>query len=291
MKTFTRAAITGVGVSVFLSVSCSKDSLEDPDRKKNRNENCDIASVTQQYSGGQSDFIFSKTYDLSGQRVTRIDAGLYSGGAIWKNVHLNITYDYNTIYFVSAENAGDTGIVLQVDNAGRPVHAEVGEMIDEGFGPHEFYYANNRLQWINIDSGWMRIWFRYDVHGNNTQIVTDSSEGYARINHVYEYAKGKKRAPQCYLDEARGFSFNILTILHAAGYFPELNPIHPRVRSTVHWGPYLAYDYVQKDHVFDKSDRLMQYSTVSPNGQAPVATYTVGYNCANSNNHLITMVR
>jgi len=161
---------------------------------------------------------FSKTYDFSGQRLARIDAGLYSGGSIWDTVHLNISYNFNTIYFVSADNLRDTGIVLEVDNYGRPIRAEVGKMIDDGFGPQEFYYSNNRLHNINLDNGWMRIWFRYDVHGNNTQIYTDSADGMPRINHVYQYAHGKKREPQYYMDEARGFSFNVLTILHVAGF-------------------------------------------------------------------------
>jgi len=291
MNNFTRATLTGVCVSVFLSVSCSKDNLDEPNGKKNRNEHCEVASFSQQYEGGQPGFIFSKTYDFSGQRLARIDAGLYSGGSIWDTVHLNISYNFNTIYFVSADNLRDTGIVLEVDNYGRPIRAEVGKMIDDGFGPQEFYYSNNRLHNINLDNGWMRIWFRYDVHGNNTQIYTDSADGMPRINHVYQYAHGKKREPQYYMDEARGFSFNVLTILHVAGFFPELNPIHPRVRTTVYWGPYQAYDYQQRDHVYDKSDRLLQYRTARAGEQLPVATCTVGYNCSASNNYLITMAR
>jgi hypothetical protein len=289
MKTFARA-LTGVGVSVIFTVSCSKNELEEPKGKKNDDVHCDVAVFTQQYNNGQPAYIFNKSYDLSGQRLSRIDAGLYSGGVIWDTVHLNVSYDYNKIYFISAENSSDTGIVLHVDNAGRALRADVGEIIDNGFGPQEFFYENDRLSLINIDDNWMRIWFRYDQHGNNSQIVTDSSGGLPRIHHEYQYDAGKKSFQQFYLDEARGFSFNVLTILHGAGFFPELNPVHARVRSTVHWGSYLAYDYQQQDHTYDKSGRLLQYKTASPGSNSPVATYNVGYNCA-SNNEVITMAR
>jgi hypothetical protein len=291
MKTFTRAALTGVGVSVILSVSCSKNQVDEPKDKKKNEVQCDVASFTQQYSNEHPGYIFNKTYDLSGKRLNRIDAGLYSGGVIWDTVHLNISYSSDKIYFISAENANDTGLVVHIDNAGRALRADVGQIIDNGFGPQEFVYENNRLQLINIDNDWMRIHFRYDQYGNNSQIVTDSSEGLARINHEYQYDFGKQAFQQLYLDEARGFSFNVLTILHAAGFFPELNPVHQRVRSTVHWGNYLAYDYVQQNHVYDKSGRLMQYKTASPGSNSPVATFNVGYNCANNSNEMITMAQ
>jgi hypothetical protein len=291
MKTFTRAALTGVGVSVILSVSCSKNESEKPNGKNNEDFPCDVAVFTQQYTNGETRYIFNKSYDLSGRRLSHIDAGLYSGGAILDTVHLNLTYDYNKIYFISSENSSDTGLVVHVDNAGRPLRADVGQIIDFGFGPQEFYYENDRLALINIDDNWMRIWFRYDQHGNNTQIVTDSSEGLARSNHVYQYNQHKKSLQQFYMDEARGFSFNVLTILHAAGFFPELNPVHERVRTTVNWGNYVAYDFEQKDHSYDNSGRLLQYKTTSPGSSSTVATYTVNYNCASNNNELITAAR
>jgi hypothetical protein len=294
MKTSTRAALTGVGISVILSVSCSKNQIDGPGDKKKKNElRCDVAAFVQQ-SGGQSSNIFNKSYDLSGQRLSHIDAGLFSGGAIWTTVHLDISYNSDKIYFISSENSSDTGIVLTVDNAGRPLRADVGQIIDNGFGPQEFSYENGRLNLINIDDNWMRIWFRYDDHGNNSQIVTDSSDGMPRINHEYQYEKNKKAGQQFYLDEARGFSFNVLTMLHAAGFFPELNPVDQRVRSTVHWGPYLAYDFIQKDHRYDKSGRLMQYKTASPGSNSSVTTFNVDYNCVrsnNNNNDLITLAQ
>jgi hypothetical protein len=289
MKTSTLSALTGVSVSVFLSVSCTKNESEQINAKKKQEATCDVAVFTQQYSGGEAGYIFNKTYDFSGRKLSHISAPLYSGGAIWDTVHLNLTYDYNKIYFISSENSSDTGLVVQIDNAGRPVRAEVGQIIDNGFGPQEFFYQGGRLRSINIDNDWMRIWFRYDQYGNNTQIVTDSSDGLPRINHVYEYNRSKTASQQFYLDEARGFSFNVLTILHAAGFFTELNPVHARVRSTVHWGSYLAYDYIQRNHVYDKSGRLLQYETASPGSSSSLATYTVNYNCASSNNkELIT---
>jgi hypothetical protein len=277
-----------VSFSVVLSVSCSKNEIGEKKNQKHDDLICDVAVFTQQYTNGQASYIFNKHYDLSGRRLSRIDAGLYSGGAIWDTVHLNLTYDYNKIYFISAENAGDTGLVLHVDNSGRALRADVGQIIDNGFGPQEFFYENNRLHHINIDNNWMRIWFRYDQNGNNTQIVTDSSEGLPRINHVYQYNLNKKSYQQFYLDEARGFSFNVLTILHAAGFFPELNPVNTRVRTTVNWGSYLAYDFALQDHVYDKSGRLLQYKTASPGSNSPVATYTINYNCAKNNDELIT---
>jgi hypothetical protein len=291
MKTFTRAALTGVGVSVILSVSCTKDESDEPKGKKNDDVQCDVAVFTQQYSNGATNYIFNKSYDLSGKRLSHIDAGLYSGGAIWDTVHLDLTYDYNKIYFISSENSSDTGLVVHIDNAGRALRADVGQIIDNGFGPQEFFYENNRLHLINIDDNWMRIWFRYDQYGNNSQIVTDSSDGLPRINHVYQHDANKKAFQQFYLDEARGFSFNVLTILHAVGFFPELNPVHARVRTTVNWGPYLAYDFAQQDHVYDKSGRLLQYKTASPGSNSPVATYSVNYNCAKNSDDLITMAR
>lgn len=289
MKTSTRAALTGVGVTFILSVSCTKTEIEDPDVSINESI-CDVAIFAQQYTGGEAGYIFSKTYDLSGKKLSHISAPLYSGGAIWDTVHLKLTYDYNKVYFISSENSSDTGLVVTMDNAGRPMSAEVGQMIDNGFGPQEFSYQGGRLRNINIDNDWMRVWFRYDQYGNNTQIMTDSSEGLARINHVYQYNLQKKASQQFYLDEARGFSFNVLTILNAAGYFPELNPVHARVRSTVHWGSYLAYDYAQQNHVFDNSGRLIQYETASPGSNTSAATYTVNYNCAGGqgNEQLIT---
>lgn len=288
MKTFTRAALTGVGVSVILSVSCSKSEIDEPKNKKKNDQTCDVAVFTQQYANGESFNVFSKQYDLSGRRLSRINAGLYSGGSIWDTVYLNLTYDQNKIFFISAENAGDTGIVLHVDNSGRPLRADVGEIIDNGFGPQEFFYENDRLANINIDNDWMRIWFRYDQNGNNTQIVTDSSEGLPRINHVYQYNLHTKNHQQFYMDEARGFSFNVLTILHAAGFFPELNPVNTRTRTTVHWGSYLAYDFELNNHDFDNSGRLLQYKTSSPGSGSSVATYVVNYNCASGNEQLIT---
>lgn len=291
MKTFTRSTLTGVGVSVLLSVSCTKNEVDNPGKKKSTQTLCDVAVFTQQYSGGETRYIFNKAYDLSGTRLSRIDAGLYSGGAIWDTVHLNLTYDVGKIYFISAENSSDTGLVVHVDNGGRPTRADVGQIIDNGFGPQEFFYENGRLNLVNIDDNWMRIWFRYDDKGNNTQIVTDSSDGLPRINHTYQYEQGKKGSQQFYLDEARGFSFNVLTILHAAGFFPELNPVNTRIRSTVQWGPYQAYDFALQDHHFDNNGRLLQYSTASPGSNTAVATYTVNYNCNSGNNELITLAR
>lgn len=292
MKTFTSAALTSVGVSIMLSVSCSKSELEDESKRNSKKESvCDVAVFTQQYGDGTTSPIFNKTYDLSGRRLNRIDAPVYSGGAIMNTLHLNVTYSANTIYFISADNSADTGLVVTLDNSGRVLHAAAGQIIDNGFGPHEFSYQGNKLNNINIDSNWMRIWFRYDEHGNNTQIVTDSSDGVARVNHTYQYDTRKKVFQSLYFDEARGFSFNVLGILHAAGFFPELNPVHARIRTTVHWGPYQAYDFAQIDHVFDKSGRLMQYKTASPGSHAPIATYTNGYNCAASNEALLTMAQ
>lgn len=293
MKTFTRAALTGVGVSVILSVSCSKnDVVDDGDKKKPGTTTCDVAIFTQQYTGGDNNPLFSKSYDMSGRRLIHIDAGLYSGGAIWDTVHLDLSYVSNKIYFISSENNTDTGLVVHIDNSGRVLRADVGQIIDDGFGPQQFSYQNGRLHNINIDNDWMRIWFSYDADGNNTQIFTDSTDGLPRINHRYEYDKKKKNYQNFYLDEARGFSFNVLTILHAAGFFPELNPVHARTRSTVNWGPYVAYDYAQFDHTYDKDKRLLQYKTASPGSHAAVATYTINYNCASSNNaDLMTMAR
>jgi len=291
MTNFTRVALTGVSVSFIAFVSCTKNEIEPTGKKKPKQTQCDVSSFTQQYAGGGSGYIFNKSYDLSGRRLTRIDAGLYSGGVIWDTVHLDLTYTSDKIYFISAENSADTGLVVHIDNAGRALRAEVGQIIDNGFGPQEFFYKQGRLNLINIDDNLMRIWFRYDQHGNNTQIVTDSSEGLARINHVYEYDTRKKKYNNIYLDEARGFSFNVLTILHAAGFFPELNPVNTRTRTTVTWGNYLAYDFVQFDHKYDKNGRLLQYKTASPGSNTPVATYNVSYNCANNYDDLITMAQ
>src|SRR5688500_8521244 len=178
MKIFTSAALTSVGVSIMLSVSCSKSELEDESKKNPKKESvCDVAVFTQQYGNGATTPIFNKIYDLSGRRLSRIDAPIYSGGAIMNTLHLNVTYSANTIYFISADNSADTGLVVTLDNGGRVLHAAAGAIIDNGFGPHEFSYQGNKLNNINIDSNWMRIWFRYDEHGNNTQIVTDSSDG------------------------------------------------------------------------------------------------------------------
>lgn len=290
MKTFTSAALTSVGVvSIMLSVSCSKSESGDESKKKPKNASvCDVAVFTQQYGSDPSTPIFNKTYDLSGRRLSRIDVPIYSGGAITNTLHLDVTYNANTIYFISAGNSADTGLVVTTDNSGRVLRAVAGDIIDNGFGPQEFSYQGNKLNNINIDSNWMRIWFRYDSHGNNTQIVTDSSDGVARINHEFQYDTKKKGLQSLYFDEARGFSFNVLGILHAAGFFPELNPTHARIRTTVHWGPYQAYDFAQIDHVYDKDGRLMQYKTASPGSHAPIATYTNGYNCATSNEALLT---
>jgi hypothetical protein len=292
MKTFTSAALTSVGVSIMLSVSCSKSELEEESKKKTKTASvCDVAVFTQQYGSDPSTPIFNKTYDLSGRRLSRIDAPIYSGGGIVNTLHLNVTYNANTIYFISADNSSDTGLVVTTDNSGRVLRAEAGTIIDNGFGPHEFSYHGNRLHNINIDSNWMRVWFRYDEHGNNTQIVTDSSDGVARVNHQYQYDTRKKGFQSLYFDEARGFSFNVLGILHAAGFFPELNPVHARIRTTVHWGPYQAYDVAQIDHVYDKDGRLMQYKTASPGSNSPIATFSNGYNCATGNEALLTMAQ
>jgi hypothetical protein len=291
MKTFTCAALTSVGVSIILSVSCSKSELDDSPKKPKKESVCDVAIFTQQYGDGETSPIFNKTYDLSGRRLSRIDAPIYSGGAIVNTLHLNVTYNANTIYFISADNSADTGLVVTIDNSGRVLRTEAGEIIDNGFGPHEFSYQGNKLHNINIDDNWMRIWFRYDEHGNNTQIVTDSTDGVPRINHVFQYDTRKKGFQSLYFDEARGFSFNVLGILHASGFFPELNPVHARIRTTVHWGPYQAYDFAQIDHVFDKSGRLLQYKTANPGSTTPIATYTNGYNCATSSESLMTMAQ
>ena len=289
MKTFTSATLTSVGVSLMLTVSCSKSELEDETKKKSKTAAvCDVAIFTQQYGNDPSTPIFNKTYDISGRRLSRIDAPIYSGGAIMNTLHLNVTYNANIIYFISADNSADTGLVVTTDNSGRVLRAEAGEIIDNGFGPQEFSYQGNKLHNINIDSNWMRIWFRYDEHGNNTQIVTDSSDGLPRINHEFQYNTKKKGFQSLYFDEARGFSFNVLGILHAAGFFPELNPVHARTRTTVHWGPYKAYDLAQIDHVYDNEGRLVQYKTASPGSNAPIATYTNGYNCATSSEALLT---
>lgn len=290
MKIFTCAALTSVGVSIVLCVSCSK-SEEDSPKNPKKESVCDVAVFTQQYGDGATNPIFNKTYDLSGRRLSRIDAPIYSGGAIINTLHLNVTYSANTIYFISADNSADTGLVVTLDNGGRVLRAVAGEIIDNSFGPQEFSYQGNKLNNVNIDNNWMQIWFRYDEHGNNTQIVTDSSDGVPRISHVYQYDTKKKGFQSLYFDEARGFSFNVLGILHAAGFFPELNPVHARVRTTVHWGPYQAYDFAQIDHVFDKSGRLMQYKTANPGSHAPIATYTNGYNCASGNEALLTMAQ
>lgn len=294
MKTFTLSTLTGVSVSVMLCASCTKNQSEESPVTNNFQQLCDVAVFTQQYTNETPVHFFNKTYDLSGRTLTHIDAPLYSGGTIWDTVSLDLTYDANKIYFISSENSSDTGLVVYVDNLGRPTRADVGQIIDEGFGPQEFTYEGGRLKLITIDNDWMRIWFRYDQHGNNRQIVTDSSDGLPRINHVYEYnTTAKKELQQFYLDEARGFSFNVLTILQAAGFFRELHPVHQRTRSTVSWGSYVAYDYKQQDHIFDNSGRLMQYKTASPNNNSILATYNVNYNCnmSNSNNQLITYAR
>src|SRR5688572_6786071 len=132
MKTFTRVALASVGVSVMLSVSCTKNDVEEPNAKKNKKSEalCDVAVFTQQYEGGSAGYIFNKSYDLSGQRLSRIDCGLYSGGGIWDTVHLNLTYGMDKIYFISAENSSDTGLVLHMNSAGRPLRADVGQIID-----------------------------------------------------------------------------------------------------------------------------------------------------------------
>lgn len=292
MKTFTSTALTSVGVSILLSVSCSKSELEEPPKKKPKKEAiCDVAVFTQQYGNGEINPIFNKTYDLSGRRLSRIDAPIYSGGGIVNTLHLNITYNANVIYFISADNSADTGLVVTIDNGGRVLRAEAGEIIDFGFGPQEFSYQGGKLHNINIDDNWMRIWFRYDQHGNNTQIVTDSADGVPRISHQFQYDARKKSLQSFYFDEARGFSFNVLGILHAVGFFPELNPVHARIRTTVHWGPYQAYDFAQIDHVYDKSGRLMQYKTANADSHTPIATYTIGHNCAAGYDALITMAQ
>src|SRR5215204_3854536 len=105
MKTFTCATLTGVCVSVMLSTSCSKNNMDEPVKRKKAQTVCDVAVFTQQYTGGETRYIFNKTYDLSGSRLTRIDAGLYSGGAIWDTVYLDLTYDNDKIYFISAKNS------------------------------------------------------------------------------------------------------------------------------------------------------------------------------------------
>jgi hypothetical protein len=290
MKTFTRVTLTGFGASlILLTTNCSKLQTDDDIRgKKPGKELCDVAVFTQQYTNGENNFVFSKTYDLSGRRLARIDAPLFSGGGISSYVHLNITFDEDRVYFISSENSTDTGLVVHLNNDGRVAKVDVGQIIDEGFGPQEFFYQDDRLHLVNIDNDWMRIWFNYDTHGNNTQIVTDSSDGFARINHEFQYDYQKKISQHFYMDEARGFSFNVLTILHAAGFFPELNPVHARTRTTVHWGPYQAYDYVQRNHVLDKDRRLIRYETVSPDGGSTIATFHVNWNCVKGNKDLIT---
>jgi hypothetical protein len=291
MKNFTCAALTGVCFSIAFLSSCTKDELEDPGKKKPKKTSiCDVAVFSQQYAGGESTPIYSKTYDLSGRVLSRLDVGLFSGGGIWKTVHLNLTYNANKIYFISADNSADTGLVVDIDNAGRPLHVVAGQIIDDGFGPQDFSYQDGRIHEINIDNNWMRIWFRYDSHGNNTQIVTDSVDGLARIDQVYEYDITKKTKRHFYLDEARGFSFNVLTILQAAGFFPELDPVHARTRTTVHWGGYLAYDFMNIDQKYDKDGRLLQYKTARPGSKTPNATYTLSYNCVRStgNDELLT---
>ena len=136
MKNYTRATLTGFGASIILlSASCSKLQSDDDIRgKKPGKEICDVAVFTQ-YSNGENNFIFSKTYDLSGRRLARIDAPLYSGGGIYSYVHLNITFADDRVYFISNENSADTGLVVHLDNDGRVRKVDVGQIIDNGFVP------------------------------------------------------------------------------------------------------------------------------------------------------------
>jgi hypothetical protein len=291
MRNSTYAKLVVVGtVVLLLGISCTKVDVGDEMGGKPKKKYCDVAAFTLQSSDGGTLNIFNKTYDLSGRRLVRLDAGLYSGGATLEFIQLNLVYDNDRIYFLSTDNTADTGLVVYLNNAGRVTKAEAGAIIDDGFGPQEFFYQDGRLHLINIDNNWLRIWFRYDQWGNNTQIVTDSSaDGLPRLIHEYQYDYNRKSSKQLYHDEARGFSFNVFTLLHAAGFFPELNPVHIRTRTTVKWGDYLAYDYKLLNHVFDNDGRLVKYQTQRSGDHSPAAAYHLYWNCAKANSDLVTM--
>ena len=101
------------------------------------------------------------------------------------------------------------------------------------------------------------------------------------MNHRYEYDYTRKAKDQYYQDEARGFSMDVFSVLHAAGYFPEADPVHLRTRTTVNWGPYVAYDYDVVNHVIDRG-RLVSYQTTYHNYNSPGPAYTIEWACKNN---------
>ena len=277
---------------VLSTLACSRTNVEiaEPESRPLTKGKCVLQRMTTQYPGALPQIIYQKTYDASGKRVVNLHAGLYSGGGIASTVKLDVKYTDNTIYLLSAENVQDTGLVLQLDKGGRVQKVHAGPIIDFGFGPQEFFYEKGRLNLINIDNNWLRIWFRYDQWGNLTELVTDSTNGEPRTRHVYEYNHNQKAMHQFYQDEVRGFSLDVLTMMHQLGFLPELDPVHARTRSTVRWSSYLAYDYDIINHVFDNT-RLISYQTRQHTFGYTGSNYFLSWDCGKKDNNPIALAR
>ncbi len=273
----------GMLMGATLIFSCQKvnnlnEEFSDKPAKQNQIQ-CDLNSFS--FSTISTDQTIFTVYRISGQAI-RVDAGVFSGGAINTTATFNISYVGKSIFFTDVSNPGDTVLAAQLNDLDKIEKIVAGNKPDPQFPSMYFQYNNSSITSMQVSIGdrTESSVFKYDGKGNCTAIEDMPSPGISVPGKVvYEYSN-KKASRQFYLDEPRRFSWNSFTLLQYLGYFPELNPTQVRTITKVWWGNnYMAYDATLQNHVFDNDGKLLRYEAVNPSPGNPPIKYELGWNC------------
>ena len=262
----------------FIPESGQPEVLSASGKKKN----CDVVSFVFN-SSLQTQTIIEKVIDPSSQEVQRIQAGVFSGGAIvpgWFTVYKT----NNVLAFMRDGSLSDTILVVSLNSDGLPLQAVEGNSPDFQFLPTFFEYKNNRLSAINILINGELKKSRFLYEGNNLVAVHDVNPlGIITAKTEYQYHPAIKVKQPFYLDEPRRFSWNTFSLLQYMGMFPETHGENLRTRTTVVWeNNYMAYDRGVTNPFFDGEGKLVSYDVTD--GSNLVGKYSLAWNCDKDKN-------
>jgi len=274
------ALLAGTALTLF---SCQKVNSIQEDKEDNKKNNlCLISSFSYSNSSVPSETIFTNHYDISG-RSLEVEAGIFSGGAIFTHLTFSVRWTSDRIIFLDAGAVQDTILYATFDRKGRVEGIFPGNKPNDNFLPTTFEYNNNRVRAMNITlAGNIETsYFDYDQRGNLVSISdvpTTSVPIPGKVEH--QYSSSEKAVDQFYFDEPRKFSWNSFTVLQYIGLFPELQPANFRTSTKVTWGNnYQAYHMEIKNHQVDGNGKLVSYDIVSPGSTTTISHYNINWSC------------
>ena len=276
-------------IAVFAFVACNRkdfnpDASGQPEvlSESGSRKNCELSSFVFS-SSLQNQTIIEKVFDPSSQRVSRIQAGVFSGGAIvpaWFNIHRT----NKKIAFLRDGSSADTVLVVTLNNNGKPLLAVQGNSPDFQFLPTFFEYKNNRLSAINILLNGELKKSKFIYQGDNLVAVHDvNALGIITARTEYKYHPAVKAKQPFYMDEPRRFSWNTFSLLQYMGLLAETHGENLRIQTTVEWeNNYMAYNRGIANPLLDGNGKLVSYDVTD--GGTVIGRYKLTWNCSNRNN-------